>query len=136
MASFVKYYDFVEQLGLEQHQLNTDALNVALTNTAPTLTHTTKSQITEIASGNGYTTGGQDTQNTWAEATGTATCAATDVTWTATGGAIAQFRYVVLFNDTNPTDMLVGYWDYGSAVDLASGESFTVDFTTSSFTLA
>ena len=136
MASFVKYQDFVEQLGLETHQLNTDALHVTLSNTAINVAHTQLSQVGEIATGNGFTQGGEDTLNSWSESGGTATCAATDVTFTASGGAIAQFQYVILFNQTATNDELIGSWDYGSAVDLANGESFKVDFTTSSFTLA
>ena len=52
-----------------------------------------------------------------------------DVTFTASGGAIADFRYAVLYNDTptSPADALIGYWDYGSTVSLASGETFTWD---------
>lgn len=135
MASFVKYYEFVQELGLEGHLLTTDQVNVALTNTAPTLTHTTLAQVTEITAANGYVADGEDTANGWTNTTGTSTCAASDVTWTASGGAINTFQYVILFNVT-AGDKLIGYWDYGSAVDLAVGESFTVDFTTSSFTLA
>lgn len=50
------------------------------------------------------------------------------MTFTASGGSIATFRYVVLYNDTATNDELIGWWDYGSAVTLASGETFTVDF--------
>jgi hypothetical protein len=34
-----------------------------------------------------------------------------------------------LYNDTptSPADPLVGYWDYGSSITLAAGETFTVD---------
>jgi hypothetical protein len=43
---------------------------------------------------------------------------------------MAQFRYAILYNDTptSPANPLLGYWDNGSAVDLADGNSFTVDF--------
>ena len=49
---------------------------------------------------------------------------------TASGGAIADLRYAVLYNDTPtaPADPLIGFWDYGATVSLASGETFTVDF--------
>jgi hypothetical protein len=45
-------------------------------------------------------------------------------------GAVATFRYVVLYNDTptSPADPLIGWYDYGSAVTLANGETFTIDF--------
>jgi hypothetical protein len=62
----------------------------------------------------------------------------TDIVITATGGSVGPFRYVVLYNDTqtSPVDPLMGNWDYGSALTLASGESFTIDFGASIATLA
>lgn len=137
MAAFNKFNDFVEQIGLEQHQLSTDTLKVALTNTAPVATNTVFGDITEISAGNGYTAGGEDTTNTWTETGGTATAGATDVVWTASGGTIGPFRYVVLYNDTNATDMLIGWWDYGSSITLNDTETFTADFAADTlFTLA
>jgi hypothetical protein len=136
MAAANKFNDFVDQLGLAKHNLNTDTLNVMLTLTAPVATNSIKSDLTEIAAGNGYTAGGQDTQNTWAEASGTGTMTGTKVVWTASGGAIANFRYVALYNDTqtSPVDPLVLWWDNGSTVTLASGETFSVKFNNSDTT--
>ena len=139
MVAFNKFRDFVEQLGLEQHQLNTDTLKCALTNTAPVNTQTVFDPVTDHAApaaANGYTAGGHDTQNTYSEAAGTASCVGTDIVITATAGGIGPFQYVVLYNDTNPTDMLVGWWDYGSGITLADTETFTIDFGSSMFTLA
>lgn len=125
MAAFVKFYDFVEQLGLAKHNLNTDTQKIVLTNSAPSQSNTILSDITQISNGNGYTTGGEDIQNTWAESSGTGTLTGTAVTWTASG-AVGPFRYVVLYNDTqtSPADALIGYWDYGSSISLAAGETF------------
>ena len=139
MASFVKYDQFVEDLGAELHNLASDTLRIALTNTAPTAgTDAVLADITEIADGNGYTSGtsGEVTTTTWSETAGTATLAGDDVVFTASGGAIAQFRYAVLYNDTSASDSLIGYWDYESAIDLANGETFTVAFGASILTWA
>lgn len=84
--------------------------------------------MAEIAAGNGYAAGGEDVQNTLAEAAGTATVTGTKVVWTAAGGSIAAFQYVVLDNDTHASDALVAWWDYGSALTLLVGETFTVKF--------
>lgn len=139
MATFNKFECFVGDLGDKVHDLDADTLRVYLSNTAPSASaDSVKADIAEIAGGNGYTALGEDITNTWSEASGTGTLAGTDVVWTASGGAIAQFRYVVVYNDTptSPADPLVCWWDYGSAVDVASGETFTVDFGASILTLA
>ena len=139
MATFVKFNDFVEQLGLEQHQLSSDTLNIALTNTAPTAATDTVFAPGSLhpapAAANGYAVA--DTTNTYTETGGTATAGATDVVFTASGGQIGPFRYAILYNDTNATDMLIGYWDYGSSVTLEDTETFTVNFAADTlFTIA
>lgn len=64
---------------------------------------------------------------------GTYYLAGNQVVFTASGGAIADFRYVVLYNDTptSPADPLIGYWDYGSTLTLNDGDSLTVKFNNS-----
>ena len=142
MAAFVKFQRFATDLaaGVHVNALNadTDTLKVYLTNTAPNVsTHQVKASLAEITAGSGYTAGGSDTLNAATTTSGTITVAGTDVTWTASG-AVGPFRYVVLYNDTptSPADPLIGYWDYGSSISLASGESFTTDFGASLFTIA
>lgn len=132
MAAFNKIQDFVEQLcaGIHVCTAAGHVFKVALTNTAPVATNTVFADITEIVAGNGYTAGGTDVQNSLAAAAGLATVSAVDVVWAASGGSIGPFRYVVLYNDTatSPADALIGWWDYGSALTLNTGETFTVDF--------
>ena len=138
MAALVKFQDFVEQVGLEQHQLNTDTIKFALTNTLPVNSQTVFDSVTNHAApaaANGYTTGGDDVLNSWSETGGTATLAGTDITVTASGGDIGPFRYIVAYNDTNPTDMLVCYYDHGSSITLSDGESFVIGILTNIFTL-
>ena len=135
MASFNKFEDFVEQLGLAVHNLNTHTLSVYLSNAAPSASgDAVRADMAEIANGNGYTTGGIDTLNTWAESGGTGTLTGTKAVWTASGGSMAAFRYVVLFNDTAASDPLIGWWDYGSALTLLVGETFSVKFNSSDTT--
>ncbi len=138
MASAVKYNQFVEDLGRKVHTLNADTLQLALTNTAPNVsTHAALADITEISAGNGYTAGGTAVaSNAYSQSAGTAALTGTDVVFTASGGSMATFRYAVLYNDTSTTDKLIQYWDYGSSVTLATGETFTVDFGSNILTVA
>lgn len=139
MAIFNKFNDFVEQIGLKVHDLNVDQLKVALINSpTPVATNTIFGDLTEIAAGNGYTAKGEDTLNVWDESPpATGRMVTTDVVWTAAGGTIGPFQYVVLYNEdaTAPVDALIGWWDHGSAVTLADTETFTVDFGATTITI-
>lgn len=136
MATFNKFECFVGDVGLKVHNLNTDTLKVYLSNAAPSVSaDTVKTDIAEISEENGYTAGGEDSTNTYSEASGVGTLAGTDIVWTASGGTIGPFQYAVLYNSTAGTSPLIGWWDYGSAVTLAIGETFTVDFGASILTL-
>lgn len=129
MASFVKFNSFVEALAEKSHNLGADTLKVLLTNSAPSASNTVKADLTEISAGNGYTAGGTAaTISSSSQTSGTYKLVLADVVFTASGGSIGPFRYAVLYNDTATSDELIGYWDYGSSITLASTETFTVDF--------
>lgn len=132
-SAWNKYQDFSEQLIRGVHDWDAHVFKVALTNTAPTATHTSLSQITEIAAGNGYTAGGNTTTISISETAGTTTVQGTEVVFTATG-AMATFRYAVLYNDTatSPADALIAWFDYGTPIAMTSGETFTVRFNNAS----
>ena len=130
MATFNKFQPFVEHLAEKVHNLGSDTLKVMLTNSAPSASDGVKADLTEISAGNGYTAGGtQATTSSSAQSSGTYKLVLADVVFTAAGGAIGPFRYAVLYNDTptSPADPLIGYWDYGSSITLANGETFTWD---------
>ena len=137
MAAFNKFEAFSEHLAEKVHNLDTDTLSVYLSNTTPdAAADAVKADLAEISTGNGYT-GPVDTQNATSRSGGTTSITGVDVVITATG-AVGPFRYVVLFNDTptSPADPLIGWWDYGSSISLANGETFTVDFGSSMFTVS
>lgn len=128
MAAFVKFNSFVEALGRKVHNLNADTLKVVLCNTAPVAANAVLADLTQIANGNGYTTGGSPAaSNAYIQTGGVAKLTATDVVFTASG-AVGPFRYAALYNDTATNDELIGFWDYGSSITMASGDTFTVDF--------
>jgi len=137
MAAYSKYNDFTNQLCRGKHDFSSNVFKVALSNSAPDATHTTLSAITELTTGNGYTAGGIATTVGISTTTGTVTVTSTDVTWTASGSGIA-FRYAALFNDTqtSPNKPLIAYWDNGSSTTVTSGNTLTVDFGATTFTLA
>ena len=137
MATYQKFEGFVGYLGLANITLNTDTINGYLTNNTPSVSaDDVIADLAELATGNGYT-GPQDSTNTYAEATGTATLVCVDWTVTATG-SLGPFQWVVHYDDTptSPLDPLMCFHDYGSAVTLASGESFTCDYGASLLTIS
>ena len=127
MATYNKINAFVGQLGLKAYNLNTDQLNLALARDtdAPTAADTVLSNITEVT-GSGYTAGGSDSTNLYSATGGTGTMTGVSLMWTA-GGAWNSFQYPILHNVT-VSNQLVAWWDYGSALTLASGETFSAKF--------
>jgi hypothetical protein len=139
----VKYQCFVGDLANKKHDLlgtagsTADTAKVALTNTAPDVAaNLVLADITEISAGNGYSAGGASATNVGTSSGGTLTVAGTDIVFTASGGNIGPFRYAVLYNSTTAGGPLIGYWDYGSSITLATTQTFTVDFGASIFTVA
>jgi hypothetical protein len=133
MASYVKFQTFIEQLSEQGHNLGSDTIRAALTNTAPTVaTDTVFDPVTlhpPPAAANGYTSGGATlTHVTSAQTGGTYKLVLNDALITATAGGIGPFRYVIIYNDTSATDLLIAYYDYGSSITLVNAdETFTIN---------
>jgi len=136
VATFNKFQGFVGYVGLTGMDLNTDLLKVFLTNSVPSASlDDVFTDLTDLTTANGYTAGGEDSTNTYSETGGVGTLAGTDIVWTASGGSFGPFQYAVLYDDTHASKPLIGWWDYGSAVTVLTGETFTVDFGASILTL-
>ena len=134
MASFNKIQGWVGYLGLAAINLNTDTLRVYLSNATPSASaDDVKTDLAEITNQNGYTAP-VDIQNAYSESAGVGTLTAVDVVVTATG-AVGPFQYVPIYDDTHASKVLMGWYDYGSPLTLANGETFTVDFGASLATL-
>lgn len=129
MAAYNKFNSFVEDVAEKVFNLQSDTLKLVLTNSAPVNTNTVLGNITQISGTNGYTTGGTAaTVSSSAQTSGVYKLVLADVTWTASGGSIGPFRYVVLYDDTAASDQLIAWWDYGSSITIPDGSSFTADF--------
>lgn len=128
MATFNKVDIFVQDLAQKQHNLASDVLKVALTNTAPTSSMTTITPgTTDLATGGGYTAGGGTVTTTSAvQTTGILKLVVADLVFTATTG-FGPFRYAILVNST-ASNKVIGWYDYGSSISLQASETFTVDF--------
>jgi len=125
MATFNKFNSFVEALAEKTHNLGSDQLKIALTNVAPVATNAQLSELTEIS----YTniSAREVTTSSSAQTSGTYKLVCADLVLTASG-TVPTFRYIVLYNDTATNDALIGWYDYGSAVNLINTETFTIDF--------
>lgn len=127
MATFNLFNSFKEELAEAGHNLGADTIRIALSNTAPVATNTVLANITQITANGGYTPL-QATISSSAQTSGTYKLVLADVTFTASGAAFDAFRYYVMYNDTSVGDKLMGWYDYGSSITIASGESSVVDF--------
>jgi hypothetical protein len=128
MATFNKFNSFVEALAEKVHNLGADTLTIALTAAAnaPVAGNTQLSNLTQIS----YTNLSARTLSVTgsAQTSGTYKLTITDKVLTASGGSVGPFRYVVIYNDTATNDELIGWYDYGSDITLADGETFTINF--------
>lgn len=135
MATFNKFNSFVEALAEKKHDLSSDAITVALcaAANAPVATNSVLADLTTASTANLDDV--TPTISSSGQSSGTYTLVLADLTMTASG-SVGPFRYVVLYNDTAASDELICYYDYGSEITMASGETFTIDFGASLFELA
>lgn len=125
MATYTKFNSFTEALAEKVHNLGSDTLKVALTNSAPSASDTQLSNITEIS----YTNCSSRTLtvSSSAQTSGTYKLVVSDLVLTASG-TVGPFRYIVIYNDTATNKELIGYYDYGSSLTLANTDTLTLDF--------
>lgn len=129
-TSLTKFQEFSENVGKGAFDLSTDQLKVALTNTEPTAsTDSVYADITSPLAGTNLdgATPFNITTTSFAQTSGTAKLVLEDLTLTATG-SFGPFQYIVLYSDTASNKELIGYYDYGSAVTLSTGDTFKIDF--------
>lgn len=127
MASYVKYTAAVEPL-VEGDNAGSAAWKIALAATVNTADTSFVAGTTDLATGGGYTQGGNAASTTSAtQSAGTyKLILAAPTAWTASGGGFT-FRYAVLYNST--TNVPYGYWDFGSNVVMNGTNADTFTFT-------
>lgn len=126
MATFVKINSFVENLAKKLIDLSGAALTVALTNTAHTSTWDELADLTQVA----YTnlSARVITVTSCAQTAGTLKLVLADLVLTSSGGTTGPFQYVYIYDDGSTGDKLICYFDYGAALTLQDGDTFTLDF--------
>lgn len=125
VCPFIKFNAFIEAVMEQKHNLASDQLRVALTNTAPTYTAAVLADIaqipyTNLSARNVTVMSSSQTIGTYKLVLGSLSLYAT--------GPVAPFRYVVLHNATAVAGDLIGYYDYTRSVTLANGQIFFISF--------
>jgi hypothetical protein len=134
MATYNKFNDFVRAACQKEHNIGTDQLKVALTNVAPVATNVHLADLTEIAYTNLSTRNVTTSSATQTGGTFSAVCS--DLVLTSSGGTTGPFRYVVIYNDSSASKDLIAWFDYGSSITLADGETLTLHFGANLFSLS
>lgn len=126
-----RFNSFIEKVNEKEINWGSDTFVLALTNSAPSSANSVLADITQIS----YTNLSSRTVTISAagQTSGTYTAVANQLTLTASG-AVATFRYAVLYDDTATGDPLIAWWDYGSSITMASGDLFIFGGT-STFTI-
>jgi hypothetical protein len=125
MPAANKFNTLALDLAHGQHNLGSNQLAIALTDTAPVAGNSVIGDISQIS----YTNlvGNMNvTRNSSSQTAGAYKLDLADKVLQASGGSIAQWQYVVLYNTTN--NRLLMWWDKGQKVNLQSGEQTTIDF--------
>jgi len=129
MATFNQFEQTIADAFNGVHDFASDTVKIYLTNETPSSSaDSVKSDLTEISTGNGYA-GGVTIPVTSSTQTGGAYSLAVSTstqTITASGGPVGPFRYAVAFNDTSASDSLISFYDYGSSITLADGETLNI----------
>jgi hypothetical protein len=142
MATYTKYDTAIQKLcdKLIDAFGTTDVWKAVIHTDAPTTaTDSVLTDLIEIGNSNGYTSGGLDITFNSTRSGGTVTATAVDTVWTAVTGNLGTSttgRYVSVYDFTSSAKDLWCSWDYGSTFTVAVGETFTLDFGASFWTIS
>ena len=124
-VSFNKVNSFVENLAEKKIDLSGAALTIALTNTPHNASWSQLSDLTEVSYAD--CSSRVLTVSSSGQTGGTYKLVLADLTLTSSG-TVGPFRYIYIYDDDSTDDKLIAYYDYGSEVTLASGDTFKLDF--------
>ena len=117
-VTYNKINAFVADQANKVHNLGSDQLTVFLTDSAPVATNITQISYTNLSTRNLTVTAST-------QSSGTYKLVANQLTLTASG-AVAQFRYVGIYNSTASGGPLIAWYDYGSEVNMVNTDTFVV----------
>lgn len=129
MATFQVTDEFANYLGQGDVELDAHVFKAALTLTAPTKAgSSTLASVTQIGATGGYAvvTVPTTTYTETGAASGIWEFDSAAFSWTATGADFDSARYIVIYDDTHASDVVVGFLDYGAAFVVSEGNSLTV----------
>lgn len=134
MSAYTKFNSFVEAAMEKVHNLQADVIKVALSNVAPVAGNAVLADLTQIA----YTnlSSRTITEVSSSQTGGTYTLVMSDLVLTSSGGATGPFRYASIYNDSATNKELIAFFDYGSSITLADGETLTLHFGANLFSLS
>ena len=141
MATYTKYETFIENLANKLIDAfgTTDTWRAVIHTDAPVVaTDNALSDLTEIGGSNGYNTGGENITYNSTRSGATLTATAVDVVWTAVTGNLGSSttgRYFSIYDDTSTGNNLLCSYDYAATFTVAVGETMTLDFGASLFTM-
>lgn len=124
-STYYKFDSFVKSVAEKKHNLSSDQLMVALTNTAPLATNSVLTDITEVAYT--YLSSRVLTISSSTQTSGVYKLTLADLTLTSTGGATGPFRYVVIYNNTATNKELIGWYDNGSSTSIPDTGTLLID---------
>lgn len=135
MAIYQKFQITVADFANGVHDMSADEFEVRLSVVTPSPTDTNITNVIPI----NYTNLTSDrvlSTDTTGQSGGIFTHLFNDKSLNVDGGNLEAFQFITVFNtQSTPTGAILCFYDFGSPLILASGESLTIDFTTATFTI-
>lgn len=125
MTAYTKINSFVENLAKKLIDLSGAGITIALTNTAHNAAWDELADLTQVSYTNLSTR--VVTVTSCVQTSGTLKLILADKTLTATG-AVGPFQYIYLYDDVSTGDKLIGYYDLGTPVTMADGDTYIANF--------